>query len=498
VTPFHRYTGWLGSAKIGSLDSAPALAILYFAFQAVSLALMAFMSRAGVGIDDAEQLIYLSHLQAGYGGSQPPIYNWITWFAAQIGGANVFTLKAVKYALLTTTAVSIYAALRRLGYARPAATAGLLSLMVIPQVFWGAQSALSHSVAAIAFSSVSFWAMIDLIKNPRPVSYIVFGLAAAAAILAKYNCALFLAGLLAAAFSLRGARQVLLSKWFIVSLAVALLAMTPTIIWGFENIDALLQRTEKFGIQASDSLLQGTAAGLLEFMRACLSFLALPAVVFAIGGLAARLRPRDWQHQASDSDRLLWRTVGFAALFALVLLLAAGATVLRERWMLPILFILPVAMAAWTDGMTKGGVQVQKLVVIAGTACAIGVMPALWYLHLAGGLGAGRSGQLDYPTLYGEIKRVVDVQTLVSDQSWIGNFRLLDNDLTLLTDEVPHFIERIEGPAVLIWLDDKEPKRKVTTPLLEAGYRLGSIHSLDVPRRFGNTRSVTFVKLERQ
>jgi hypothetical protein len=498
VTAVECFTDWLGNSKLGPLDAAPALAILYFLFQAVSLALIAYVSGAGVGIDDAEQLIYLPHLQAGYGGSQPPVYNWITWLAAQVGGTNVFTLKAVKYAMLIVAAASVYAALRRLGYSQPAASAGLLSLLVIQQVFWAAQSGLSHTLAAIAFTALSFWAMVNLIKQPKPISYVVFGLAAAAAILAKYNCALFIAGLLAAALSIREGRQALLTRSFALSLAVALAAMMPTLLWNIENLDALLARTNKFDMQAADSALPGGVVSLLEFMRACLSFVALPAIVFAIGALAARTLPRDWRHAASDSDRLLWRTVGFGALFSLILILAAGVTTLRERWMLPVLLMMPVAMAVWTDGMKRGGAQVRKVVMIAGVACAIGVMPVLWYIHLAGGMGLGRSGRLDYPALYQEIQSAADVRTVVSDQSWIGNFRLLDPDMTLLTDEVPHFIEQIEGPAVLIWLDEKAPRGNVTDLLLEAGYKLGDVRSLDVPMRFGKTRVVSFARLERE
>src|SRR5437899_283781 len=99
---------WLADEKVGWLYSAVLVVALYFAFQTVTLPLLSSWAGNGVSIDDAEQLIYLQHLAPGYGGSQPPLYNWITWAVSQATGTGIISLKLVKYVLLFVGFSSIH------------------------------------------------------------------------------------------------------------------------------------------------------------------------------------------------------------------------------------------------------------------------------------------------------------------------------------------------------------------------------------------------------
>ncbi len=489
---------WLGDGKVGPLDAAVAIAALYALLQAVSQAAIVCWLGAGVGIDDAEQLIYLPYLQAGYGGSQPPIYTWINWAAAQAFGTNVFTLRLVKYLVFFAGLAAVHATMRSLGYSRTTAAAALFGMMTLPQWVWESQRALSHSVAAICFASLALLSLARLARRQSPANYATLGISAAAAILAKYNNAIALGGMLAAAFSIRKLRQPILKPGLLISLAAALLALAPTLVWSLAHVDRLLARTGKFSIGTDElSFLSTALAGIAKLIDASFEFSIITVIVFGVALAIAKVRPPELRHAASLGDSLLWRTLAFGLVITAILVVASGATNVRDRWMLPVLFLLPAALAAWIEPLGERGRKAQGVVILAGLLAAVLTMPALWYVQAYGGSGLGRTVRLDYPALYSEMKAVEPVRTIVSQESWIGNFRLVDQDLHLLTEEVPAFATLLQEPAVLIWLDDACPPSEVLDPLVAAGYSLdGPIHTVEAKERRGGTRTVSFIALE--
>ncbi|RUV80485.1 glycosyl transferase family 39, partial [Mesorhizobium sp. M5C.F.Ca.IN.020.14.1.1] len=68
-----KWDEWLAESRIGPFPAAIVMVAAYLALQTVILSILATWAGTGVGVDDAEQLIYLPYLWAGYGGSQPPL-----------------------------------------------------------------------------------------------------------------------------------------------------------------------------------------------------------------------------------------------------------------------------------------------------------------------------------------------------------------------------------------------------------------------------------------
>ena len=128
------------------LPAAVLFVLCYFAFQAI---LVTFVSN-GAGLDDAEQLANIGYLDWGYGGSQPPLYTWITNITASVLGTSMLTLQIVKFGVLASLFLSVFAAMRLLGFSRIVALASMLGLFLIPQIGWESQRALTHSVAGTA------------------------------------------------------------------------------------------------------------------------------------------------------------------------------------------------------------------------------------------------------------------------------------------------------------------------------------------------------------
>ncbi len=162
--------------------------LCYFVFQTI---LVTAVSN-GAGLDDAEQLANIGYLEWGYGGSQPPLYTWITNLAASVLGTSMLTLQIVKFSILASLFLSVYGGMRLLGFSRLVASASMLGLFLIPQIGWESQRALTHSVAGTAGCGWAFLAFAWHMRARHAGSAAALGIAMAAAILGKFNASFFL------------------------------------------------------------------------------------------------------------------------------------------------------------------------------------------------------------------------------------------------------------------------------------------------------------------
>lgn len=492
------WKAWLAEGSFGPFSAAMACIAAYCAAQAFGLSALVHAAGTGVGIDDAEQLVYLPYLWAGYGGSQPPLYTWLNWLASAVLGVDVLTLKLVKYACLCLGAFAIRSAMRQLGFASATAATAAFGLFLIPQVLWESQRALSHSVAAVGFSALAVLAFVRLKAEPTTLANACFGLAAAAAILAKYNDAILLGALLAAALSLRDFRAIVLDRRFVIAVVVAGLALTPTLLWDAAHPGELLARSYKFGIAADGRSWTAPFIGLWDLAVAVFDFAVLPVAVFLLAAAVTWQRPAALA-PAPGGEKLLWRTLGIGLAVVGTFVVAAGATEIRDRWLLPVLFLLPAASAAGLERFGKGG-RATQLAAIRGAVIAIAVAtPALWYTQIYTGDGQGRIARLDYPALRNALAAQGPVATVVSDELWIGNLRLVAPELVLLAAEVPDFASLVRQPAVAAWIDKPDPAVTLTAKLSAAGYAFdGPVSRVTIPEKVSHgSRQISFVKLKR-
>ncbi|SFO91471.1 Dolichyl-phosphate-mannose-protein mannosyltransferase [Mesorhizobium sp. NFR06] len=494
-----KWTDWLCDERVGPVSAAVAFALIYCLTQIVVMTLASHFVGTGVGVDDSEQLMEMRFLAAGYGSSQPPLFTWLAILAAALVGTSVLALKIVKYGLLAAGLVAYFAAIRRLGYSSRAAAAGMFGLLLFPQIFWEMQHALTHSTAIFCFTSVLLLALVEVQKRRSAVSYALFGLATAAAMLSKYNIVIFLTALFLAAFSLRETRAAILDRRFLISVAVAILACLPTAYWSLTHPQDFLSHSGGFGVAGGGSAARTAALGIFGLAKAILNFAALPVAVFAVAFVLARRSPAPPPQPGPWPERLLWRAIAFGLLVTLVLVLAGGVTQFRDRWMLPIFVLLPAVLAMRLDAMGERGRKAQGTIVFAGAVVAILVLPVSWHMHLNGGDNRGRIVRMDYRALYDQLTADGPVTTVVSSWFWIGNLRLVNPGLIVLDDEIPDFAQSIREPAVLVLMGDKEPPSVVFDRIAKAGYAMDTIHrSVEVPQLLGDMpRQVTITRLHR-
>ncbi|MER8826905.1 glycosyltransferase family 39 protein [Mesorhizobium sp. M0938] len=496
-----RWAEWLAEGRIGPFPAAIVLIALYCCAQIVVMPLASLWAGTGVGVDDSEQLMYIRFLWAGYGGSQPPLYSWLGWLTSSVFGTNIFALKLLKYSLIFVALASIFVVVQKLGYAQRTAVASILGLLLFPQLIWEMQHTLSHTVAAFCFSGLMLLALVELLQRKSLLTYALFGLAIGAAVLAKYNLFILIAAMLAATLTLRETRHVILRPQIMISMAVALLVCLPTLYWTATHPTELLARSYKFGINGGDSAFVVALKGIIAFGDAVLNFAILPVVILAVAMLAGRVVPSTLRQRLPESEKLLWRILGFGLCITIVLVIASGATTFKARWLLPVLLFLPVAFAARMEALGDKGRTAQNLTITVAAALAILILPATWAYQVYGGTGQGRVVRLDYPALYNALTADGTVKTVTSDWHWVGNLRLVDPDLIILGDEVPDFAALLQEPAVLVWLDKPDPEPEILDRINQAGFVLDSERrSLRVPEFLGSSegRLVTVVKLKKR
>jgi len=336
-----KWTDWLCDGRVGPFSAAVASVLLYCLTQIVVMTLLSHVAGTGVGVDDSEQLMEMRFLAAGYGSSQPPLYTWLAMLAASLVGTSVLALKIVKYGLLAAGLVAYFTAIRRLGYSNRAAAAGMFGLLLFPQIFWEMQHALTHSVAIFCFTSVLLLALVEVEKRRSAIAYAFFGLATAAAMLSKYNIVIFLAALFLAALSVRETREAIFDRRFLISVAVAVLACLPTLYWSLTHLDDLLSHQGGLGVAEGGSIAKTALLGIRRLANAIVNFAGLPAAIFAVAYILATRKRTEPHQPVRWPEELLWRAIALGLAVMVTVVLAAGITQFRDRWMLPIFILFP-------------------------------------------------------------------------------------------------------------------------------------------------------------
>lgn len=140
----------------------------------------------------------------------------------------MLTLQIVKFSILASLFLSVYGAMRLLGFSRIVASASMLGLFLIPQIGWESQRALTHSVAGTAGCGWAFLAFAWHMRARHTGSAAALGVAMAAALLGKFNASFFLIMLIVTGLLIPEYRRILLSKLSIVTVLAFAICFGPT------------------------------------------------------------------------------------------------------------------------------------------------------------------------------------------------------------------------------------------------------------------------------
>ncbi|NWG86114.1 MAG: glycosyltransferase family 39 protein [Hydrogenophilaceae bacterium] len=409
-----------------------------------------------LGTDDVEQAVCAQSLALGCDLRQPPLYTWLQWLTNQVAGLGLASIFLLKYGLLFLAYLFLYLIGRRLFNRTATAVLAALSLWLTYPFAVSVHQGVTHSLLLSLLLAASFHAFLRLEEKRHLAGYLLLGGLLGLGLLAKYSFALYAAGLGLAALSLPRYRAVLLDRRILLSLAVALLVVTPHGLWVWERLPAVHGALGGLGQQTAPSAyLPRISSGLLSLASALIQFLS-PFWLILLAFYPRAFRPLKAKPLA-DPLRLLERSILIGiGLLALVVVLG-GPVEIKPRWMHVLLLLAPLYLfgrveAAAYENTSKRGYVIAlfllPVLVIAAWAAQTYLAPQ-WHKVTRFHAPYDRIAQQLHTAGF-------ERGTLVANELHLaGNLRLFFPQARVLTPAYAHYLPAAgqTDQCLLVWED---------------------------------------------
>lgn len=393
---------------------------LVFAAYLVVQMVIRLVTGPAMELDEAEAFWFGRELALGYN-AQPPLYMWLQWAVFRVTGETLLGIALLKALLLWVAGTVLFAILAREVDRRQAAVA-VLALGLLPQVVWESQRALANSVLAFALAIIFVALMRGMSGKAGTGRFAALGFVMGLGTVAKFNFVLVPVGFLLWTYLSYG-RVRLPLRGLVVALGVAAAVVVPVMAWVVLNPVLAGGSVRKLGL-AEGGFLVARAEGLVSLAVAAISFLALAILV--LGGLFLARERR----AAERPEVARFLAGGAAAALGVVAVgvILSGATEVKDRWLLPILWPLVPAAVLWLWPVL--GARQRRGLGIGVGLCWIVAMVALPYASLR---DPGYRGA-DFAPLEAAIAGVDPApDAVVSDMVWVlGNLALRNPDMPLV------------------------------------------------------------------
>jgi len=314
-------------------------------------------------VDEAQYAVWAQTPAWGYY-SKPPMIAWLIGGAASVCGWGEACVRAPSTLVWAITPLFVFLAADTLFGRRVAWFAGLGTLLAPGAAF--STRIISTDAPLLMFWSLALLAFVRLRAGGGWGWVPVLGAAIGLGLLSKYAMAYVLGCAVAAAMADRDSRRVVLSWKGLAVLGVALLVLSPNILWNLANGLATARHTAD---NASGGGLTPGLADPLEFLAAQLA-LAGPVVLVGFGLAAWKAR----RAGAEPADRMLlaFSLPIFAVLTVVAILTRAhgnwAATALPAVWILGSALLVREEREGWLKGGLAFGAFMQVVLLAADVA----------------------------------------------------------------------------------------------------------------------------------
>ena len=407
---------------------------LYFALQVV----LRVTISPSLDYDEAEQVLLGQWLLPGYT-EQPPLYTWVQYLLFLALGKTVLAVSLLKNALLFSTYLLFFLAARRVVASERMAMLAALSLLFIPQIGWESQRDMTHTTLAVMAAAATLWQALRLLERQHLGNYLLFGLILAVGVLSKANYLLFATILLLTLATFPEGRKVLLHRHMVLALAIAILVPSGYLLWMTENRDIVFSATHKFKRETEAFWYKGPTSLVLKSIFFLSPLWLILVLLFPRGLMSSPHAAR------SVGTRLVHRLLLLLAVALLVVVLAGKVTYVKDRWLQPLLFIVPLVFFARLDQDALSTRRWRIFLGLAGSA-ALAVYLA-FTLRVTAASHSGSFCRLNYPfAAFATDLRALGFEegVVVSDDRFVaGNLRLHFPDSPALIPDY-RFEERID------------------------------------------------------
>ncbi len=311
----------------------PALAVapvLWIAGAFVALELLV-AARYGIHRDELYFLACARHLAWGYV-DQPPFVPVVAWLSSHVFGTSAVSLRFLPAFAGGLSVVITAAMARELGGGKRAQILAACAAATSPQVL-----ATFHLLSTAAFD-LMFWSAISflsvrLLRTGEEKLWVAVGAVAGLGLLNKWTVAFLLAGLLVAWLA-TDRRRMLLSSWFWIGVAAALLIWSPNLDWNARHDWAALSMMHSLHTENS------TVGASIGFIPSQFLVVGPVLIVFWLAGLRRLLRSS------------FARPLGLAYLVLLALFTLIGA---KSYYLGGLYFVLFASGGVWAEERIESG-----------------------------------------------------------------------------------------------------------------------------------------------
>ncbi|QRM54792.1 glycosyltransferase family 39 protein [Sinorhizobium sp. BG8] len=459
------------------LRSSPAAIFLLIAGYFVLNLLVRLAMPDALERDEAQQILLSQWLAAGYD-TQPPFYNWIQYAVVKVTGPSVFAVSVLKNAVLFLAYLAYGLAARTVLKDRDLAIIATLGLLTIPQIAFEAQRDLSHTVAIVFAASLFLYGFFRTLQTPSSFSYLLTGVAVGVGLISKYNFAILPAAALLATLPDREWRARLLDPRLAFTVAAALLIVLPHGLWLAGNLGLATERTMDKLAGETLSLPAQIATGFGSLAMAILGFSAVTVAVFAAvfrGTLFHALR------QGNRWTALVERILVVFLIVLALLIVFAGASHIKDRWLTPLLLILPLYLCMKLEA---AGVSGQKFLgrYLPVPLLIMLLVPAVLFgrVALAGRTGDYQKQNVPYDAFAAAIMKEAPAEpgaVIAEDPHLAGNLRLQFPGAPVVSPAYPSFDPQIAwnetSQVLVVWRMEGKSGAEIPAPLLKFASRSG-------------------------
>lgn len=426
--------------------------------------------------DEAQQILLSQWLAAGYD-TQPPFYNWLQYVVIKVSGPSVFAISFLKNLVLFLAYFFYGLAARTVLKSRDLAIIATLSLLTIPQIAFEAQRDLTHTVAVIFATALFFYGFFRTLTTPTAASYLLTGVAIGIGLISKYNFALLPAAALLAVPVDREWRQRVLDWRLLLTIAASLLIVAPHALWLVDHIDVATERTMGKLSDGTTGLSYQIVGGFVSLALAILSFSIVTVIAFA-----AVFRGRLLKALSCGSRRTaLIERMMLVSLLALALLVVfGGAEHIKDRWLTPLLLILPLYLCLKLEAAGgEDALQLKRF--LAVPLIIMLVVPAILFgrVAMAGLTGDYQKLNVPYAAFAAHVREsdhITPAAILTTDTHLAGNLRLQFPEVPVILDNYADFAPNVplsaQSPLLLVWRSENVTENAVPEALGLAAARL--------------------------
>jgi 4-amino-4-deoxy-L-arabinose transferase-like glycosyltransferase len=299
---------------------------LYLMAMLVQTALLAPSGRS----DDLETLLLAQSLAWGYHAKNPPGFYWLAHGVMALTGASLPVVYALRLGGVFAMVAGLYALARRVQPDPLLAACAGFGVLATLHFHWYLMFHLTNTTLALALTPALLLAVLHVRDRGSLGAYALLGLAVGLGGLARYNFAILIAALLAAALSLREWRALVLRRRMLAAVAVAAALVAPHATWLARHA-AVLTGHAGAQVVGDGSYPARVAEGLAELAEATASVLALPFGLAALVCFPAAFRRVRLDDAARASAlSLIGRTIA-AGLGLVAVYVLAGASYVRPH-----------------------------------------------------------------------------------------------------------------------------------------------------------------------